>query len=211
MRNLPPTAALPAASALYTADAHDTDASSQFLIVGHGQLSLGISTKLSQTVASWEMPNINLQILPTLGPEQAHLLEAIDYVFFLQTCDQQHCRPQIVPVCPEHIAPTRSSTAQHKKIASSKKSSSASKKALPTHPLGTKQLAQKTVLNDVLPLGYTPGQLLHQARRLYGSHPQAWSLNVPAAIDTTEATPNPRIAQALDAIAVFLRCYTTPQ
>ena len=143
------------------------------------------------------MPNVRLQLLSALNSNDVQLLEAIDYVFFLETCDQQHCRPQITPIRPEQalVGPNPEKMPQHQ-----------------THAKQTvhKQLAQKTVLNEGS-RHFTPGQLLHQARSLYGWHPQAWRLNIPAALEGAETAQNPRVIQALDAIAVFLRCYATPQ
>lgn len=219
MRNLHPTARRSAVPKIGEGDAQTADTCSQFLIVGHGQLSPEVSIKLSQTVASWEMPNVQMQILSHLKPGHACLLEAIDYVFFLATCDQQHCRPQIVPVCPEQpqialpdLGQDKSADHQKAKVQQSQPSRPVRQHPIRQHPVKSsykKPLAQKTALNDVTH-PFTPGQLLHRAQNLHGWHPQAWSLHIPAVLDGGGA-PNPRIAQALDAIAVFLRCYAAPK
>lgn len=186
----------------------DFDNPFQFLIIGHGHLSSDVVTKISQAVASWEMPNVSMEVSHTLGVDHVQLLTAIDYAFFLTTCDQRYCRPQIVPVCPEphDRKENRNPLSQRK----------------PPNFIDTKPLAQKTVLNGAQSptlaassfgaptRAYSPGQLLHQAQVRHNRHIQAWALNIPAKLDTVADASHPRIDQAMDAIAVFLRCYAAP-
>lgn len=183
----------------------DFDHPFQFLIIGHGNLSSDVVTKISQAVASWEMPNVSMKVSSTLGTDYVQLLTAVDYAFFLTACDQQYCRPQIVPVCPQpQNGPELHSPKENKKALSQDKL---------TQVIGTKPIAQKTVLNDAHSSGFTsysPGQLLHQAQARCNRHIQAWALNIPATLDTIAAASHPRIDQAMDAIAVFLRCYAAP-
>jgi Ni,Fe-hydrogenase maturation factor len=61
-------------------------------------------------------------------------------------------------------------------------------------------------------LGFNPTALLRKVQARYGHHPQAWLLEVPAQVFDagTELSPLAQqgLAQTLDRIAVFLRCYT---
>ncbi|MEL6326892.1 MAG: hypothetical protein AAFQ61_08315 [Cyanobacteria bacterium J06626_23] len=164
---------------------------SQFLIVAHGRLATDSATKIRQAIDSWAMPNVQMHIARRLSYEDVALMQTIDYVFFLATCDQQQCRPQITPICLE-LEP---------------KFPDAASAIDPTAE--NKWLAQKTVLNDTAS-EVTPIQLLQRAQTVYGQHAQAWVLSIPEALDRADGAENPQVAKALDAIAVFLRCYASP-
>lgn len=165
---------------------------SQFLIVAYGRLATDSATKIRQAVDSWAMPNVQTHIAHRLSYEDATLLQTVDYVFFLETCDQQQCRPQIMPICLE-LEPKLPNTASAIDLM-----------------VENKLLAQKTVLNAAAAAEVTPMQLLQRAQTLYGQHAQAWALSIPEALDRADGAENPQVAKALDAIAVFLRCYASP-